>query len=149
MKKPSSPTSFPNAEGTFTKTYNVVKLAVLLHFTRGWDTVIVYILLYYRSLHTGGIDPVIVVMPFPLLLGVLDMAMAFHLLHLGWGSWEYCTVVSGISAFFVLWNLPAVFATIAIGVGMIVFIFLFLAISLCEFVILVAPWNRRLFKKQL
>ncbi|MFW9802055.1 MAG: hypothetical protein ACFFFC_05355 [Candidatus Thorarchaeota archaeon] len=149
MKQPSSATNFSNAENTFTKKHNIVKLAAFLHFVRGWSSVIGYILFYYQSVNTGGIDPVIAIMPFPLLLGVLDMGMAVHLLNLGWGSWGYCTVVSGMSAFFVFWNLPALFATIAIGVEMIVFISLFLAISLVEFVILVAPWNRRLFKKQL
>ena len=149
MKQSSSAIDFSNVESAFTKKHNVVKLAAFLHFVRGWNIVIGFILIYYRSLNTGGIDPVIAVMPIPLFLGVLDMGMAFHLLNLGWGSWEYCTVVSGISVFSVFWNLPALFATIAIGVEMIVFIFLFLAISLCEFVILVGPWNRRLFKKQL
>ena len=149
MKQSSSVTNFPNAENTFAKKHDVVKLAAFLHFVRGWNSVIVYILFYYRSFNTGGIDPVIVVMPTYLFLGILDVAMALHLLNLGRGSWGYCTVVSGISAFFVSWNLPAIFATIAIGLEMIFFIFLFLAISLCEFVILVAPWNRRLFKKQL
>ena len=149
MKQPSSVTNFSNAENTFTKKHNVVKLTAFLHFVRGLNSVIGFILIYYRSLNTGGIDPVIAIMPAPLFLGVLDMGMAFHLLNLGWGSWEYCTVVSGLSVFSVFWNLPALFATIAIGVEMIVFIFLFLAISLCEFTILVVPWNRRLFKKQL
>ncbi|MFW9887091.1 MAG: hypothetical protein ACFFER_02850 [Candidatus Thorarchaeota archaeon] len=149
MKQPCSATNFSDAENKFAKRHNVVKLAAFLHFVRGWNIVVGFILIYYRSLNTGGIDPAIAVMPIPLFLGVLDIGMAFHLLNLGWGSWEYCTVVSGISAFFVLWNLPMLLATIAIGVEMIVFIFLFSALSLCEFVILVAPWNRRLFKKQL
>jgi hypothetical protein len=149
MKQSSSAINFSNAENTFTKKHNVVKLAAFLHFVRGGNIVIGFILIYYRSLNTGGIDPVIAVMPIPLFLGILDMGMAFHLLNLGWGSWEYCTAVSGISAFSVFWNLPALFVAIAIGVEMSVFICLFLAISLCEFVILVAPWNRRFFKKQL
>ncbi|MHA1925186.1 MAG: hypothetical protein ACXABV_00150 [Candidatus Thorarchaeota archaeon] len=148
MNQPSSATPSQFKESTSAKTHGIVKIGAFLHFARGWTLVIGYILQYYLSLHTGGIDPVIITIPFPLFIGLLDMGMSFYLLGLGRGSWEYCTLVSGIAAFFVIWNLPALFATMAIGVEMVVFIFIFLAISLCEFVILVAPWNRQLFKKQ-
>ena len=147
MNQQSSATLSPFQEGTSAMTHGIVKIGAFLHFVRGWTLVIGYLLFYYLSLHTGGIDPVIITIPFPLFIGLLDVGMSFYLLGLGRGSWEYCTVVSGITTLFVFWNLPALFATIAIGVEMIVFIFLFLAISLCEFVILVSPWNRHLFKR--
>ncbi|MHA2072336.1 MAG: hypothetical protein ACW985_11195, partial [Candidatus Thorarchaeota archaeon] len=130
MNRQSSAAPSPFQGSTSTKTHGIVKIAVFLHFVRGWALAVGYILIYYLGPHTGGIDPVNITIPFPLFIGILDIGMSFYLLNLGRGSWEYCTLVSGITALFVFWTLPALFATIAVGVEIIIFIFLFLAISL-------------------
>ena len=146
MNQSSSATRSPKAANKPIQTHNIVKLATFLHFARGWTLVIGYLLLYYLSSHTGGIDPVSIALPVPLFIGILDVGMSFYLLNLGRGSWEYCTVVSGIASFFILWNLPSLFAAMAIVFEMVVFILLYCSLSLGEFIILIAPWNRHLFK---
>jgi hypothetical protein len=130
-------------------TPSVVAIACVIQFVRGLIFFTVTAILYFGTPSSNGINPLVMVLPTGMIIGVFDIVFSFVLLIRGVGSWTYGAVSSGFFSFVYLTSLPSLFSYLLTDTLMLAFLFSVLILSLAELLILVAPWNRKFFKTRM